>query len=114
MLKFAVVAYKRPGFTAEEFLRYFESVHAPLARKLPGLRKYVRNVVAPDVKRKHPGWDLIVELYFDDRESMEAAWASPEGRAATDDFRACVDLERTTWSVVDEHIEIAPPRPPAS
>jgi len=26
---------------------------------------------------------LIVELYWDDRASMEAAWRSPEGEAAT-------------------------------
>ena len=35
---------------------------------------------------EHPGWDAIVELYFDDRDSMEAAWASPQGAASDADL----------------------------
>ncbi len=33
---------------------------------------------------------------------MEAAWASPEGKAATGDLEAFVNLSRTTWSIVEE------------
>ena len=51
--------------------------------------------------RKAPGWDAVVELYFDDWSSMEAAWASPQGAASDADLPAFADLTRTTWSVVD-------------
>ena len=44
----------------------------------------------------------IVELYFDDRDAMEAAWASPEGSASDADLPAFAALTRTTWSVVEE------------
>ena len=74
MLKFMVVVYRRPDLTPEEFRRHFEEVHGPLAKKLPGLRKYVQNYVSPDSSRESPGWDAIVDLYFDDRAAMEAAW----------------------------------------
>ncbi len=104
MLKFCVVVYRWPRMSSEEFVRYFREVHGPLAMKLPGLKKYIQNFVAADKKRKHPGWDVIVELYFEDWDAMEAAWASPEGIASTDDLRNCADLERTTWSVVREYI----------
>ncbi len=43
----------------------------------------------------------IVELFWADRETMEAAWASPEGQAATADLAEFADLSRTTWSLVD-------------
>jgi uncharacterized protein (TIGR02118 family) len=102
MLKFMVVIYKRPGLTHDEFRRHLEDVHAPLAKSLPGLKKYAQNHVCADAKRKHPGWDAIVELYFDNREEMEAAWASPQGTASDADLPAFADLNRTTWSVVEE------------
>jgi uncharacterized protein (TIGR02118 family) len=64
MIKFLVVVYRREELTRAEFRRHLEWVHGPLARKLPGLKKYVQNYVSEDAKRKHPGWDAIVELWF--------------------------------------------------
>jgi uncharacterized protein (TIGR02118 family) len=104
MLKFIVVLYRRSGMTHPEFRRHLEDIHAPLAKNLPGLREYVQNYVCSDPKRNAPGWDAIVELYFDDWAAMEAAWASPQGAASDADLPAFVDLTRTTWSVVEEVI----------
>jgi uncharacterized protein (TIGR02118 family) len=102
MLKFIVVLYRRPDLTAEQFRRYLSQVHAPLAKNLPGLKGYKQNHVVHDAERKHPDWDAIVELYFDNREAMEAAWASPQGAASDADLPAFADLKRATWSVVEE------------
>jgi uncharacterized protein (TIGR02118 family) len=102
MLKFMVVIYRRPEMTHEEFRRHLQEVHAPLVRALPGLRKYAQNYVCPDPKRKPPGWDAIVEVYFDSWEAMEAAWATPQGEASDADLPAFADLTRTSWSVVEE------------
>jgi uncharacterized protein (TIGR02118 family) len=104
MLKFVVVACRRPDLSAREFQDYFRQVHGPLAERLPGLRRYVRNYPAPDQTRNPPPWDCIVELYFDDWESMEAAWRSPEGKQSDADLQAFCDLPRTTWSVVEEEV----------
>ena len=103
MLKFMVVIYKRPDLTREQFRKHLQEVHGPLAKSLPGLRKYVQNYICADPTRK-PGWDAVVELCFDDWSSMEAAWASPQGAASNADLPAFVDLTRTTWSAVDEVI----------
>jgi uncharacterized protein (TIGR02118 family) len=102
MLKFMVVIYKRPDLTPEDFRRYLQEIHGPLAKNLPGLRKYVQNFVCADPARNPPGWDAVVELYFDSRAAMEAAWASPQGAASDADLPAFADLSRTTWSAVDE------------
>jgi uncharacterized protein (TIGR02118 family) len=102
MIKFMVVVYRRNEMTREDFRRHLEKIHGPLAMKLPGLRKYTQNYPSDDPKRKAPSWDGIVELWFDDREAMEAAWASPEGAASDADLPAFADLSRTTWSVVEE------------
>jgi uncharacterized protein (TIGR02118 family) len=102
MLKFVVVLYRRPDLTSSQFRNHLEDIHASLAMALPGLKRYQQNHVAPDPKRNHPGWDAIIELYFEDREVMEAAWASPQGKASDADLPLFADLTRTSWSVVDE------------
>ena len=101
MLKFMVVLYKRPDLTPEDFRRHLQEIHGPLAKALPGVRKYIQNYVVDDPKRT-PAWDAIIELYFDDWPSMEAAWTSPQGAASDADLPAFADLTRTTWSAVDE------------
>ena len=102
MLKFMVVLYKRTGMSSEDFQQHLRHLHGPLAKALPGLRKYVQNYVCADPKRKSPGWDAVVELYFDDWAAMEAAWASPQGAASDADLPLFADLTRTTWSAVEE------------
>jgi len=102
MLKFMVVLYRREDLTYEQFRHHLGKIHATLATQLPGLRKYIQNHRADDPKRKHPGWDVIIELYFDDWPSMEAAWVSPQGAASDADLPLFADMERTTWSVVEE------------
>lgn len=103
MVKFMVVLYRRPDLSEGEFQAYLRGVHGPMAEAIPDLLRYTQNYVAPDPTRKHPGWDAIVELFWADRETMEAAWSSPEGQAATADLAEFADFSRTTWSVVDFH-----------
>jgi uncharacterized protein (TIGR02118 family) len=107
MLKFVVVLYRRADLSVAEFRRHLRDIHAPLAKKLPGLRKYVHNYPAADPKREAPSWDAIVELYFDDWSAMEAAWATPEGSASDADLPQFADLNRSTWSAV-ETIDLLP------
>jgi uncharacterized protein (TIGR02118 family) len=104
VLKFVVVLYRKPGLTAEQFAENLRNEHGPMAERLPGLRKYVQNHVVPDPARSHPGWDAVVELFWDDWTAMEAAWKTPEGRRATDHLVELADLSRSTWSVVSEEV----------
>lgn len=102
MLKFMVVLCRRKDLSPSQFAKHLREIHGPLARKLPGLRKYVQNYPSADPRRNAPTWDAIVELYWDDRVAMEAAWESPEGAASDADLPLFVDMERTSWSVVEE------------
>lgn len=104
MLKFIAVVYKLPSLSEPDFHRYFIEVHGRLALRIPGLLRYVQNFVVADSTREHPGWNAVIEFYFDDWDSLQAAWQSPEGLAATGDLKHCADLSRTTWSVVEERV----------
>jgi len=103
MLKFMVVLYRRKDMSREEFRHHLRDVHGRLAMKLPGLRKYTQNYPALDPQRNAPTWDAIVELYWDDWEAMEAAWASAQGAASDADLKLFADLKLTAWSVVEEY-----------
>jgi len=104
MIKFIVVLYRRDDVSPEAFHTTLRSDHGSMAERIPGLRKYVQNHVAPSPGRPHPGWDAVIELYWDDWAAMEAAWRTPEGQRATDHLAEFVDLSRSTWSVVVEEI----------
>ena len=104
MCKFIVVSYRRRDFTRGQFLAYLRDVHGPMAERLPGLVAYRQNHVVEDAARRDPGWDAVVELWWETRDGMERAWGTPEGQASTDDLAAFADLERTSWSIVDEQV----------
>ena len=104
MLKFVVVLYRRGDLSVEQFQAVLRGDHAAMAERLPGLRRYVQNHVVPDPSRPHPGWDAIVELSWNDRASMEAAWTTPEGQRSTAHLEAFADLSRSTWSIVQEEV----------
>jgi uncharacterized protein (TIGR02118 family) len=81
-----VVVYKTPK-DASAFDRYYFSTHVPLAKKIPGLRRYeVSNgpVAAPaGMSDVH----LVAILQFDDVAAIQAAFASPAGQAAAADLQ---------------------------
>jgi uncharacterized protein (TIGR02118 family) len=104
MVKFVVVLYRRRDLPIDRFRAILRDEHGPMAEGIPGLRRYVQNHVVDDPQRKHPGWDAVVELYWDDRDAMETAWQTAEGRAATEHLAEFVDLQRSTWSIVEEQV----------
>lgn len=67
------------------FDKHYEEIHTPLVKKMPGLRKLevARITGAPMGEPKH---HLIAEMYFDDQDTMNAALASPEGKATGRDL----------------------------
>jgi uncharacterized protein (TIGR02118 family) len=81
-----LVIYRTPNDPAA-FDAHYSDVHVPLARKLPGLRKYEvsrRPILTP---ADDPEPYLVAILYFDDMASMRAAFATPEGKACAADRR---------------------------
>jgi uncharacterized protein (TIGR02118 family) len=76
-----VVMYKTPKDKAAFDKHYFEK-HVPIAKKIPGLRKYEVNK-GPIMTPQGPApLHLIAILHFDDLGAIQKAFASPEGQAA--------------------------------
>src|SRR5262249_29400945 len=89
-----LVMYKTPQDAAAFDKHYFEK-HVPLAKKLPGLKKYVISQ-GPVVTPAGPsGCHLVAALQFDDVAAIQSAFASAEGQAAV------TDVERFATGGVD-------------
>lgn len=91
---------KKETLTDQEFAKYWLETHVPLAKKMPGVRKYVVNVVGSPPNRE-PDYHGVVELWFDDVDSMKKAFASPEGQATQKDTESFA--RRMTTLYIDEH-----------
>lgn len=78
-----VAMYRMPEDTAK-FDDHYDSIHTPLVKKWPGLKKLeVAKVTgAPIGEPKHY---LMAEMYFEDQDALQRALGSPEGKAAARD-----------------------------
>jgi uncharacterized protein (TIGR02118 family) len=90
MIKSISLLTRRPEITHEEFVRHWIDIHAPLAHAVPGMRRYVQNHIVetrtrPDIPETPVDVDGIAETWFDDREAMTQANASPEAKRLHDD-----------------------------
>ncbi|MGH7916385.1 MAG: EthD family reductase, partial [Candidatus Binataceae bacterium] len=47
MLKLATFVFRKPGFSVEEFQKYWREHHGPLAAKIPEVRRYVQSHTRP-------------------------------------------------------------------
>ena len=79
-----IALYRRPS-DKTDFDMHYDAIHVPLVKKYPGLRKLevTRITGAPIGETK---FYLIAEMYFDDKDAMDRALASPEGKAVTRDI----------------------------
>ena len=81
-----VVMYKTPK-DAAAFDKHYSETHVPIAKKLPGLRKYEISSGLVASPAGPSGFHLIATLYFDSMAAIQAAFASAEGKAAAADVQ---------------------------
>ncbi len=86
MIKSVGLLTRKDGMTHEQFVKHWVEIHAPLAHAVPGLRRYVQSHIVeerrrPDIPAMDVDIDGIAELWYDDRETMARAHASPEAKA---------------------------------
>lgn len=66
------------------FEQHYHEVHIPLAKKLPGLRRYTLSRNAAQIRGGDPYY-LVAELDWDSMEDLKEAFQSPQGRATAED-----------------------------
>jgi uncharacterized protein (TIGR02118 family) len=76
-----VVMYKTPKDTTA-FDKYYFETHVPIAKKIPGLRKYEVSKGPVATPAGPSDFHLIATLHFDNLAAIQAGFGSPEGKAA--------------------------------
>ena len=76
--------YKKPD-DVPTFLEHYENVHAPLAKKVPGLQKLVVNRITANAFGGDAPYFLIAEMHFATKEDFDTAMQSDENRATGKD-----------------------------
>ncbi len=94
-----IVAYGQPDDPAD-FDRHYADVHAPLAEKIPGLRRFEWGKVLGTPDGSPAPYYLLAELSFDSPEDIQAAFGSPEGQAASADVETFAS-GGVTFMIVD-------------
>lgn len=84
-----IAIYKTPK-DKDAFENHYFEVHIPLAKKLPGLRKYDVSKSPIISTTGDSETYLIGTLHFDSLEDIKAAFASPQGKACAADRRILV------------------------
>jgi uncharacterized protein (TIGR02118 family) len=79
-----VVLYKTPTDTAA-FDKYYAETHIPIAKKIPGLRRYEVSRGPVASPGGATGVHLVATLTFDSMAAIQSAFASAEGQAAAAD-----------------------------
>ena len=88
MIKLIALLKRKPGLSREEFAERWLKEHIKLSSKMPGLRGYRVNIAIdhqPEGDGVESIYDGTAELWWDNVEAMEAAFASDEGKIAGED-----------------------------
>lgn len=80
-----LVLYDTPA-DAAAFDAYYFGTHVPLAKTVPGLRRYEVNKGPVATPQGPAPYHLVAELTFDSMADIAAAFASKEGQATAADL----------------------------
>lgn len=85
----------------KEFADRWTQEHSPIAEDLPGLQRYV--TVVPDNPDEAPH-DGVAILTFENREALDSAFESPQGRKADEDVSEFTKSTRRMFGTETVHV----------
>ncbi|WP_129115802.1 EthD family reductase [Halegenticoccus tardaugens] len=102
MVKLIELLVRKEGLSHDEFVDYWFETHGPIAKELPGLRRYVTSV-PKDPERA--GYDGVLELVFEDTAALAAAFDSEAGERTMADAENFIEVGAGPRLVVDETVQ---------
>ena len=79
-----IALYRKPA-DVTAFDNHYYNIHIPLIKNIPGLRKIeITKISGSPVGESK--YHLMVEMYYDSIDALNAASASPEGKTAGKDL----------------------------
>jgi len=123
MFKVMMLLKRKPGLSLEEFIERYEGEHVPLAEKFATrITHYSRHYLYPGSHVIHgdevaePEYDVITELWYDDREAFleqqESLRSRPEAIAAViADEEEVFDRTKSRTVFVEDRVSALPSAP---
>ncbi len=117
MIKVVFCLARPPHLSRTEFLDYWLNTHGPIVRRhaeVLNVRRYVQlhnlddpaNEALRAMRGAPEAFDGVAELWWDSKEEMERAFATPEGRAAgkemLEDEKRFIDQSRSPLWIGEE------------
>jgi len=90
MVKMVVLLVRKASLTYEEFLTHWEEEHVPLVEELPAVDRYV---TSHPTDPEQSAYDGVAEVYFEDMETLGAAFDSEAGERLLADAEAFTDQD---------------------
>jgi uncharacterized protein (TIGR02118 family) len=103
VIKLVELLRRKEGLSHDEFVDYWFEEHGPIAKKLPGLKRYVTSVPS-DPERA--GYDGVLELYFEDTGALKAAFDSEAGQRTVADAENFLDVGAGPRLIVEETVQL--------
>jgi uncharacterized protein (TIGR02118 family) len=101
MVKYVSLLRRAEHLSREQFHRWWIDEHTLIAKRIPGLRRYVVSLAVGGLDGEAE-WDGMAELWFDDEAALRAGMLeSPEGQAALADSAA--HISRSCRFITREH-----------
>ena len=88
MVKLVSLMKRKDGMSRAEFARWALDEHAPIGKRMPGIREYRISLLQAD--QPDTDFDGVFELWFDSIEALQAALDSQVGSEAREDALAHV------------------------
>lgn len=101
MFKAIILLRRRDDMTHDEFASWWLGAHAPLAARLPGVRRICFNLCDDGAP-----YDGVSELWFDTQADFEAAYATELGASVAADSMAHVSARERMF--VHENWVVSP------
>lgn len=114
MFKIVALLKRRPGMSVEEFKAHYENVHLPIGtpflkgNAVSHQRRYLTPMPGPDGQTREADYDVIMEVWFEDRAQFEATmpgWLDPElVERVAEDMPKFLDRAEHQMFFVEEHV----------
>jgi uncharacterized protein (TIGR02118 family) len=103
MVKLISLIKRKDGLSRAEFARWALEEHAPIGRRMPGIRQYRINLLRAD--QPETEFDGVFELWFDSVEALQSALDSDVGAEARED--ALAHASKRIHLRTEEHVIVA-------
>ncbi|MCW2496728.1 EthD family reductase [Jatrophihabitans sp.] len=104
MIKVIFAAHRRTDMTREEFVEYWTTTHADLARAIPGVRRYVVNITIG--RSADAQYDGVAEVAYDSIDDLKVAARSAQAAAVIADEPNLFDLDNCVRLVASERLVV--------